>query len=215
LSVGVLLAIATGVLVALLLASQKAGQRRLAWIFKPLAAACFIAAGWYAGALDSAWGSVLFAGLVLAACGDVLLIPKDKRAFLAGLVAFLLGHVAYAIAFAMRGLDLGWTLGSSVLLALIAAPVLRWLWPHVDSKMRAPVLAYVLVITAMVALAAGTYGAAGDLRILVGAIGFYLSDLAVARERFVKSSFVNRAWGLPLYFGAQLLLAGTPGGAPW
>jgi hypothetical protein len=38
---------------------------------------------------------------------------------------------------------------------------------------------------------------------------FYLSDLAVARERFVSSTFWNRAWGVPLYFGAQLVLAST------
>ena len=38
--------------------------------------------------------------------GDVLLIPRDaKGAFLAGLVSFLLGHVAYTGAFALRGLD--------------------------------------------------------------------------------------------------------------
>jgi hypothetical protein len=29
----------------------------------------------------------------------------------------------------------------------------------------------------------------------------------VARDRFVAPGFVNRAWGLPLYFGAQLLFA--------
>lgn len=209
------LGLALAALVALLLASQWAERPRLAWIFKPLAAACFVAAGWLSGALESAWGCALFAGLVLAACGDVLLIPKDARAFLAGLVSFLLGHLAYAVAFAMRGLDLGWTLGAAAALAVLAAPVLRWLWPHVEPTMRAPVAAYVLVITAMVALAAGTFAAHGDARIPIGAAAFYLSDLAVARDRFVASRFSNRAWGLPLYFGAQLLLALTPGADPW
>lgn len=209
------LGLALFALVALLLGSQKLGRARLAWVFKPLAAACFVAAGWLAGALETPWGSALFAGLVLAACGDVLLIPKDKRAFLAGLVSFLLGHVAYCVAFAMRGLDLGWTIGAGVAITLVAIPVLRWLWPHVEPKMRGPVACYVLVITTMVALAFGTWAARGDARILVGAIGFYLSDLAVARERFVGASFTNRLWGLPLYFGAQLVLAMTPGGGAW
>lgn len=210
-----LFALALLALVALLLWSQRAGRPRLAWVFKPLAAVCFVAVGWLAGALETPWGSALFAGLVLAACGDVLLIPKDRRAFLAGLVSFLLGHVAYCAAFAMRGLDLGWTLGAGAASAMIAVPVLRWLWPHVEPKMRVPVACYVLVITAMVALAFGTWAARGDARILVGAVGFYLSDLAVARERFVRTSFNNRLWGLPLYFGAQLVLAMTPGGNAW
>lgn len=209
------LALPLAVFVAAALWSQKSGRPHLQWVFKPLAAVCFVTAGWLAGALESPWGTVLFAGLLLAACGDVLLIPKSKRAFLAGLVSFLLGHLAYAIAFAMRGLDLPWTLGTGLALTLAALPVLRWLWPHVGPSMRGPVAAYVVVITAMVALAAGTVAAHGDARILLGAVGFYLSDLAVARNRFVAPSFVNRAWGLPLYFGAQLLLALAPDGAPW
>ena len=45
--------------------------------------------------------------------------------------------------------------------------------------------------------------------LFVGAFAFYLSDLAVARQRFVVKSFTNKAWGLPLYFGAQLVLAWT------
>jgi hypothetical protein len=38
---------------------------------------------------------------------------------------------------------------------------------------------------------------------------FNLSELAGARHRFVANSFANRAWGLPLYFAAQLVLAST------
>jgi hypothetical protein len=32
----------------------------------------------------------------------------------------------------------------------------------------------------------------------------------VARDRFVRHEFRNRAWGLPLYYGAQLMIAATP-----
>ncbi len=194
-------------LVAATLWSKHSGRDALEWIFKPAAAGCFLGLALTAGALESPYGRVLFAGLVLAAGGDVLLIPKSKRAFLAGLVSFLLGHVGYAIAFFVRGVDATWTLASAGALVLLAVPVLRWLWPSVEGKMRGPVAAYVVVITAMVALAAGTFGAHGDLRVLGGALAFYLSDLAVARERFVAPGFVNRLWGLPLYFGAQLVLA--------
>ncbi|MBX3270904.1 MAG: lysoplasmalogenase [Sandaracinaceae bacterium] len=198
-----------GALVAGQLWAFATDRRRLEWVLKPAAALVFIAAGAWAGALASDYGRVLFAGLILAACGDVLLIPKDERAFLGGLVAFLLGHVAYAVAFVVRGVDLAWAGGGFAILVVAAAPVLRWLWPHVEPKMRGPVLAYVAVITVMVALAAGTYGAHGDVLVLVGAFAFYLSDLSVAQGRFVKQSLANRAWGLPLYFAAQLVLAGT------
>jgi hypothetical protein len=36
---------------------------------------------------------------------------------------------------------------------------------------------------------------------------FFVSDLAVARERFIEHTFLNKTWGLPLYYGGQLLLA--------
>ena len=77
--------------------------------------------------------------------------------------------------------------------------------------MKAPVLAYMVVISTMVALAVGTVVAHGNAWIVVGAVGFYLSDLSVARDRFVARGWVNRVWGLPLYFGAQLVLAWCAG----
>jgi uncharacterized membrane protein YhhN len=197
------------ILVAALLWASKTKNRTAEWIIKPLAALTFIAAGYLLGALETTWGTILFVGLLFAALGDVLLIPKGKRTFLFGLVAFLLGHVAYAVAFFVRGVAWSWTLGATVALIAVSVPVLRWLWPHVEKKMQIPVAAYIAVITSMVALALGTFGARGGWCVVIGAIGFYLSDLAVARERFVKHEFLNRLWGLPLYFGAQLVLAAS------
>ena len=142
--------------------------------------------------------------------GDVLLIPRSRpAAFLAGLASFLVGHVAYAIAFAVRGLDP--RAAGFALLAVLPASTfaLREILPHVPLRMRRPVLAYLVVISGMLVCAAGTVGHAGRPAIALGAVAFYLSDLAVARERFVAKSFTNKLWGLPLYFGAQLLLAST------
>ncbi len=195
------------VCVLALLWVHKTGRHPWEWLWKPLAAATFIAAGAQAGLANSSTGAVMLLGLVLAAGGDVLLIPKSKLAFLGGLGSFLLGHVAYAVSFAMRGVDATVTLLCLGLLALVAVVVMRWLWPHVEGPMRGPVLAYVAVITTMVALAVGAAWHGSSWWLVVGATAFYLSDLSVARDRFVKEEFLNRAWGLPLYFGAQLLLA--------
>lgn len=192
---------------ALLVAAQlwiaKTGKHGLEWFAKPAAAIVFIVAGYMAGALSTTWGTVLFVGLVLAAVGDVLLIPKDERAFLGGLVSFLLAHVAYAAAFVVRGVDWLWVGVAALAMIAVAIPVLRWLWPHVKPPMRGPVAAYIVVITAMVALAVGTLSP----WLIAGAVGFYLSDISVAKGRFVGQSLGNRAWGLPLYFFSQLVLA--------
>jgi uncharacterized membrane protein YhhN len=44
---------------------------------------------------------------------------------------------------------------------------------------------------------------------LIGAALFFVSDLAVARDKFVDRTVVNRMWGLPTYFAGQLLIAWT------
>ena len=183
------------------------GSTALKWLLKPTAALTFVFAGVYVGALESTWGTVLFAGLLLAAGGDVFLIPRST--FLAGLVSFLLGHVAYAVAFAVRGVDVAWALGSLLVLGPGGFAIARRLWPDVTPKMQKPVAAYMAVITVMVALAAGTYGARGNVWVVVGAVGFYFSDISVARDRFANAGFANKVWGSPLYFFSQLLLAGT------
>lgn len=40
-----------------------------------------------------------------------------------------------------------------------------------------------------------------------GAVAFYVSDVFVARDRFMKGGFVNRLVGLPLYYAGQFLIA--------
>ena len=43
---------------------------------------------------------------------------------------------------------------------------------------------------------------------------FFVSDLSVARNRFVAREFSNLVWGLPAYFGGQLLIAWSLVGLP-
>lgn len=194
---------------ALLYAEHRENQR-LKWLYKPIAALAFIAAALFAGALETPYGRVVLIGLVLSAVGDVCLIPRQTgAAFLAGLGAFLLAHVAYATAFTVRGLALTPTLIAAAPLAIIAALTYRWLAPKTPPALSRPVLAYIIVICTMAALAVGTYGHAAMPLIPLAAGLFILSDLCVARDRFTDAGFGNRMIGVPLYFGAQLLFAAS------
>jgi uncharacterized membrane protein YhhN len=153
-------------------------------------------------------GVAMVVALVLSVVGDVLLLGTAKPAFLAGLGAFLLAHVAYAVAFVLLGPWWPVVAGAALPLAGVAWAVWRWLGPHVG-RLRGPVLAYVSVITAMVALACGA-GLTGDgvrAWLVPGAFLFWASDLFVARQRFLVPTPVNRYVGLPLYYAAQLVLA--------
>jgi uncharacterized membrane protein YhhN len=196
-----------------LLFSERRGSRAGVWLAKPLASTGFLLTALAAGALSSAYGRVVLVALALGWLGDVLLIRKESRsAFVAGLASFLLGHLAYAVAFAVRGIDPEAAALAAALVAVPSLAVTRWLWPFVPDRMRVPVAAYVAVISLMVVSALGVGPFRSHTTIAVGALAFYASDLAVARQRFVAEGFTNKLWGLPLYYGAQLLLASTAGG---
>jgi uncharacterized membrane protein YhhN len=189
-------------------ATQKEHQLGI-WLFKTLAALGFIITALECGALTSTYGIIIFVGLILCLGGDVLLIPKSNSIFLMGIGSFLLGHVAFAIAFANAGTDMKANLISAVPMGIISIIVLKWLGPHLDGLMKKAVPAYILAITIMVVLAIGCAIEHNAPWVAIGAIGFMLSDLSVARERFVASGFVNKIWGTPLYFGAQVIIAMT------
>ncbi|MFP6663577.1 MAG: lysoplasmalogenase [Deltaproteobacteria bacterium] len=195
--------------IALLIAESR-NEIRGVWLTKPVAALGFLGAALAVSAPQTSYGAWILTGLVLSFVGDVLLIPRDsEKTLLAGLVSFLLGHLAYAVAFGQLGLNMPALLGAALVLALVAAVTLRWLLPHVEGPMRAAVAAYTIVITAMVLFAASAYAETGAASVLIGALLFYVSDLAVARQQFVAKSITNRLWGLPLYFAGQLVLAAS------
>jgi len=82
--------------------------------------------------------------------------------------------------------------------------------------MLIPVSAYIAVITVMLVGAWTVLGDdgvkfSGRLLVFIGAVSFYISDLFVARDRFLKTEFTNRFLGLPLYYFGQFLLAFSVG----
>ncbi len=142
--------------------------------------------------------------------GDVFLIPDNEKSFLVGLGSFLTGHLLYVVSFLHLELN-HWALLAAVLpVSLLAVLSLRWLWPYVGRDMRVPVAAYIFVICSMLLTATATWGGPAAGLVIGGAWGFAVSDLAVARNQFVAPGYRNSLWGLPLYFGSQMLLAYTP-----
>ena len=166
--------------------------------FKPLCSLGFI---WLALSLgiNTGYSWLILLGLILAAAGDVALMFGSNSAFLVGLLAFLLGHVLYMVAFALVGTPGLW---AGVLVLGVSSGWLLWAWPYVrEWKIAVP--AYVLVISLMLFFALGVE----RWEVWLGALLFYLSDFFVARERFMVSSRINPMVGLPLYYAGQYLLA--------
>lgn len=193
------------------LAAERLQSRTLLYIAKPTASVGFLLVALGSGALDDVYGRLILAGLGLSFVGDVFLMIPGRLPFLTGLVSFLLAHLGYVGAFLVAGVSVTWAVVAAAGAFAVAWLVVRWLLPHVEDEMRGPVLGYVVVITVMVSLAVGTLGAGLTALIVAGAVLFYVSDLFVARDRFVTPGFMNALIGLPLYYIAQVLLAISAG----
>lgn len=205
----------------ILVGAEYRHARRARVIAKLTASAAFVTFGALAarhGGRDDV-ARLIVAGLALGALGDACLLVDGKRWFLAGLVAFLAGHVAYVIGMAEIAPAATWlaTAGAwAAVPAVTGALVLAWLWPRLGS-LRGPVIGYVVTISVMVIAAIAVARGAeipppNRLRLLVGASLFFVSDLSVARDRFVAREFANKLYGLPAYYAGQLFIAWTLSG---
>ena len=206
-----ILVAAAPLLMGLLFFEKKESTKGLL-LTKPLLSALFVATALTGPQADPGYFRWILAGLLLCLAGDVFLIFfSSKKFFLAGLVSFLAGHVLYAVAFfflAGPG-TANWI--AIVFLLAVSGVVFAWLRPHLG-KMLVPVIAYIAIITVMVIGAASladteTVRFSGRALALAGAILFYVSDIFIARQRFITRNYFNRAVGLPLYFTAQFLIA--------
>ena len=208
------LAIATCVSAVLTMLGNEQKQPLLAFVFKPLATLLVIAhAARRAGdtPLRRRW---VLAGLVLSLVGDVALL-WPQQGFVPGLVAFLLAHLCYLVAFT-RSVRLAAQPLAFAAYAVVAGIVLSQLWPGVPGELRVPVIAYVLALAAMAAQAACWWWHARrselEARARLAAIGgalFVASDALLASNKFMGPLACASVWVLSTYWFAQWLIASS------
>ena len=203
------------VLLVLLLASEKQGRTPRGVFIKGSVSALFVITALIQPHPLSSYYHLILLGLLFGWVGDVCLALPGKRAFRVGLFAFLAGHIFYVWAFAGLTRPEDWASPIQVMLLAVSCGAFWWLRPHVG-RMMVPVTVYLIVITLMLAGAFAVIrnpdlNAAGRWVILAGALYFYLSDLFVARQRFVTEQYLNRLIGLPLYYIGQFLIAYSVG----
>lgn len=196
------------VVLALLVAEVRE-DRRAQFFFKPLAAFGFVIMALQFGALESNYGKIVFAGLIACAVGDIFLLSrKSEDLFRAGMAAFALGHILYAVAFGLQfeGIEIDGYIVIS-LTGVSAAVFFMWLRPYLGKGMIGPTLIYTIVISLMVAASVGRFNYYLKYAVPLGAILFAISDMFVAKDRFVKPNSKNAIIITPLYFTAQALFA--------
>ena len=211
LMLNIIVIIAAALLLAVLLFFENNGNQKGKLPTKTVLSCLFILTAVLQAHPLPAYFYILLMGLIFCLGGDIFLALPREKMFLCGLVSFLLGHVCYVLGFFYVANLNPWTWGGSAAGLTVSGLVFFWLRPHLGS-MLVPVIAYVVVITAMVIGAFTVFGdtglnLTGRIIVLFGAVSFYLSDLFVARDRFLKTEFTNRLLGLPLYYAGQFLLA--------
>jgi uncharacterized membrane protein YhhN len=179
------------------------GQKALEYVCKPLTLLLLIGCALALHPDEGAVRAWFVVALVLCLIGDVfLMLPQDLFVF--GLGSFLLGHIAYIVGMHVDGVDgprfLIGIVVVMVLLAVIGTPILRGVRAGPDPALAGPVVAYMFVISAMVASAIGVGHPAG----VVGAGLFYASDALIAWNRFIGETRHGRLAIIVTYHLAQV-----------
>lgn len=171
-------------------------NKTLEWIFKPATMLAIVLVAWLTmPSAQEVWLARFFlVGFVLSLAGDVLLMFSHERAFVFGLSAFLLAHVAYIV-----GMNATLPPLLAFILLIPIGLMNAWYITRVACALRAngqdalvtPIVIYGTVISLMFFSAWATlfrpeWTGARRAFVILGATLFYCSDAMLAWNRFVK-----------------------------
>lgn len=156
-------------------------------------------------------------GLVFSLAGDIfLMLPGDH--FLKGLISFLIAHIAYIIAFNLQGavfelLSILLAIGIVIIAGVIMRRIILALKTKGRSSMIVPLVVYAVVLSltfwsAATTLLRATWPTLAGWLAAVGGALFFLSDSAIAWNRFVGPHLGGRLMEMVMYHLAQICLSG-------
>lgn len=192
----------------------------LADILKGLAALMFVIIGnvGYRMVTSDSLGKMIAIGLIFGLIGDILLNLRfvlksnGQKAFLAGILAFLIGHIMYLLALIPIAVNL---IECVVLGIILAAALLTYIFKTMEVKISFKIfgvfyLGAVIIMTVIATLLAMTTGNTHDIVYAIGAILFTASDIVLIFNTFSGvTKFSLRITNLSLYYIGQLLIAGS------
>ena len=159
------------------------------------ASGAFVVCALVGGATDSVAGILILIGLLASVLGDFFLLRSETR-FMAGVYAFVVAHLFYSFAFMATGLDgAGFGFGL-VIFAPIGWAIWSWVKPHtgVMSKHIALYIGLIFVMTNLALAACWEDPGQGQQVLLLSAVTFCVSDVLVARQKFVCPRRSTRRW---------------------
>jgi len=155
-------------------------------------------------------------GILLSLTGDILLMISLDRLFLAGLIAFLLAHLAYLIGFNIPIPEISaWGFVLAIIVGLGGVRVMRRIVAPLASsgqaRMRMPIIIYsavisLMLLSAMMKMTEITWNANAAALVGVGAFLFYISDIILAWNKFVAPIQNGRIYNIGAYHLGQIIL---------
>lgn len=203
------LTLAAGLAVSLTLIGYQWPCPWLVYLCKPLATLLLIVIAFYHWARqNSTYSQWIVIGLVCSLIGDVLLIWPNQY-FIAGLVAFLLTHVAYLVALTRH---CKFPASSLIWLAyfVAASGFFLILSPALPAALQIPVAVYALLLSTMAAQAMSRlllFRSGPAMCAAFGALFFMASDMLLALHRFRRPLLYSNIFILVLYYIGQCLIA--------
>lgn len=207
------LCLALAITVPLLIRAEFRENTNQRYIFKPISTSLLVVIillSIFLSPGNQAFKAYILVGMLFCFGGDMALMFESRKAFLAGLISFLIGHVVYAAA--MVSFNGFWfnTPATTLIVIIIGLPIFVYLYPGLG-RMKIPVIAYMLVISFMLHSALLTFKSdyfniTQAWLLVVGAALFYLSDVILAINRFRRPCRYNRI-SLLFYYAGQLGIA--------
>ena len=159
-------------------------------------------------------------GILFSLAGDIFLMDPPDRFFLAGLIAFLFAHIAYAVGFNTplpEASSWGFILAAMIGLggSRITRRIVDSLPARGQSRMKIPIMIYslaisVMLLSAMLKIMDASWSANAAALVSIGAFLFYLSDIILAWNKFVAPVTHGRIYNIAAYHLGQIaLIAGA------
>lgn len=182
---------------------------------KPLITISLMIFLFYHTQLKGRFSKRVFTGLLFGLFGDsfLMFVDVNDMFFLYGLIAFLIGHIAYISAFFIdytwaTGIEKRASLTAIIVLTVFCLSFYLLLRRNLDD-MGIPVLIYMIVISIMALMAVNRKGRVNTLSfnlIFWGAVCFVISDAILAYNKFMKPLQGADILVITTYMLAQFLI---------
>ncbi len=158
--------------------------------------------------------ALLLAALLTSWLGDVLLMPKGDKWFVAGGISFMLSHFLFIAVYTPR-VDFSlvrWYIAvpAAILYLGISAVIIKLVKPTTPKMMVAPMYIYLVANSSMNFFALmqlmSNPGAAGAVA-YIGAVLFFASDCTLFMVRYYKNGyFKSHFWVMLTYILGELMI---------